>query len=209
MTQHTDPSTDSSGKAIVGNSIQQFFAAQPVFTLMTLTAVTNIAAYLRPKTSKELIRASGATSLADLRQGPAVLIGSFSNYWTMRALENLRFRLKRSNEEGVNWIEDREDISKRNWAVKVNARYTDVTEEYGIITRLRDGSTGQMLVAVAGVTAIGTVAASEFTVNPSGWEIVARGAPKDWEHKNLQVVIGVNVINGNAGTPSVLATYFW
>jgi hypothetical protein len=53
------------------------------------------------------------------------------------------------------------------------------------------------------------VAASEFLVSPAGWEAIARQAPKDWEHKNLQIVIMVKVINGNAAPPSVLATYFW
>jgi hypothetical protein len=191
------------------NSVHRFFSTQPVFTLMTLTAETNIAAFLRSRTSKEVIRAAGATSLADLRQGPAVLIGSFSNYWTMHLLETLRYRMRRSNEEGVNWIEDRDNLSKRDWAVKVNAPYTDVTAEYGLISKVRDPSTGQIVVTVGGVTAIGTVAASEFVVNPAGWEMVAQHAPRDWEHKNMQIVIGVNVINGNAGTPSVLATYFW
>ena len=210
MTQPADSSSQapSEGKD-APNSVHRFFSTQPVFNLMTMTAETNIAAFLRTKTTKEVIRASGATSLGDLRQGPAVLIGSFSNYWTMRILENLRFRLRRSNEEGVNWIEDRENLSKRDWAVNVNAPYTDVTDEYGIITRVKDPSTGQIVVAVGGVTAIGTVAASEFSVNPSGWEMVARQAPRDWEHKNLQVVIGLNVVNGNAGAPRVLATYFW
>jgi hypothetical protein len=176
---------------------------------MLMVAETNIASYLHPKTSKESIRASGATSLADLRQGPAVLIGSFSNYWVMHINEGLRFRFRRSNEEGLNWIEDKENTSQKNWLVNVHAPYTDVTSDYAVITRVYDPTIGQTIVSVGGVTAIGTVAGSEFLTHPAGWDAILRQAPKDWERKNLQVVIGVNVVNGNAGAPRVLATYFW
>jgi hypothetical protein len=209
IAQPVDSPQEPMEKTGTDNTMHRFFSTQPVFNLMTMTSATNIASFLRPKSSKELIRAASATSLEDLRQGPAVLIGSYSNYWVMHVSEDLRFRFMRSNEEGVNWIEDRENSSKRDWAVKVNAPYTDVTQDYAIITRLRDRPTGQTLVSVGGVTAIGTLAASEFVVNSAGWEAVARQAPRDWEHKNVQIVLGVNVINGNAGTPSVLATYFW
>ena len=209
MAQSTDQGEVPEEVAGADNTMHRFFSTQPVFNLMTMTAAVNIASFLRPKSGKQSIHAASATSLEDLRQGPAVLIGSYSNYWVMHAGESLRFRFKRNNEEGVNWIEDTENASKRDWAVKVNAPYTDVTEDYAVITRLRDSATGQMLVSVGGVTAIGTLAASEFAINPSGWETVARQAPRDWDQKNVQVVIGVTVVNGNAGTPGILATYFW
>jgi hypothetical protein len=201
------PSTPSEDGA-TPNSLRQFFSAQPAFSLMSMTAVSNIAAYLHPR-SKMIIRAAGVTNLADLRQGPAILIGTFTNYWTIHVDESLRFHFRRSNEEAVSWIEDKDNLSKRDWAVNLNARYTDVTADYAIITRVKDPSTGQIVVAIGGVTPIATVAASEFLVNPTGWEALTRQAPRGWEQKNLQIVIGVNVINGKAGAPRVLATSFW
>lgn len=209
LAQYSDAPATLPEDVGVANSVHKFFSSQPVFSLMIMTAETNVAAYLRPRTSNELIRSAGATSLADLRQGPAVLIGSYSNYWAIHTGEDLRFRFKRDTENGLNWIEDGENLSKRQWTVKVNAPYTDLTEDYAIVSRLRDASTGQTLVSAGGVTSIGTLAASEFLVNPAGWKVVAQQAPRDWEHRNLQVVIGVDVINGNAGTPRILATHFW
>lgn len=91
----------------------------------------------------------------------------------------------------------------------MSAPYTDVTAEYGIITRVVDPATGHYVVSVGGITPIGTVAASEFLVNAADWETVAAQAPKGWEKKNLQVLISVKVVNGNASPPSVVATYFW
>jgi len=209
LSQSADSQPNTAAEVNAENNMRRFFSTQPVFTLLTMTSTTNIASFLRTRTDKETIRAASATNLEDLRQGPAILIGSFSNYWTIHVGEELRFRFRRNTEEGLNWIEDRQNPSKKDWAVKVSAPYTDVTKDYAIITRMRDTSTGQTIVAVGGVTAIGTVAASEFVTNSVGWDVVTRHAPKDWEHKNLQIVITLNVVNGNAGAPQVLDTYFW
>ena len=191
------------------NSLHRFLAVQPTVSIMNLTATSNIAGFLRPRTSRELIRPASATSLADLRQGPAVLIGSFTNYWTMHVSEDLRFQLRRSDALGISWVEDRQNPGNADWAVKLNDPLTEAQRDYAIITRIRDSSTGQIVVSIAGLTPIGTLAASEFLMDRGDWDTVARGAPRDWEHKNLQLVIAVSVINGNGGSPTLVATCFW
>jgi hypothetical protein len=40
-------------------------------------------------------------------------------------------------------------------------------------------------------------------------ESVLKNAPGNWGKKNLQVVIGTEVINGNSGPPRVVDQYFW
>ena len=37
----------------------------------------------------------------------------------------------------------------------------------------------------------------------------ARGAPRDWQKKNLQPVLHVKVIAGAPGSPKVVKQYFW
>jgi hypothetical protein len=209
LAQQTVLPPDSSANDVSANAMRRFFETQPGISLMTAIALTDIAEFLQPRGSKGSIRVASDTSLADLRQGPAILIGSFNNYWTMHLGGDLRFQFKRSNEDALSWIEDKENPSKRDWAMKMTSPYTDVTADYAIIARVQDASTGHEVVSVGGVTPIAMVAASEFLVSPAGWEAIARQAPKDWEHKNLQIVIMVKVINGNAAPPSVLATYFW
>jgi hypothetical protein len=61
----------------------------------------------------------------------------------------------------------------------------------------------------AGIGAIGTMAAGEFLTDPQYFERLARQAPRDWEHKNVQVVITAQVINGHAGPPRVVTAAFW
>jgi hypothetical protein len=40
-------------------------------------------------------------------------------------------------------------------------------------------------------------------------EEAAKRAPSDWRHKNAEVVLATQVIDGKSGPPRVLATYFW
>jgi hypothetical protein len=38
---------------------------------------------------------------------------------------------------------------------------------------------------------------------------LAERAPSDWGRKNLEVVIAVDLVNGNIAPPRIVATYFW
>ena len=66
-----------------------------------------------------------------------------------------------------------------------------------------------MVVVAAGLTGYGTLAAGEFLTNPAYLGAMAKNAPKDWVHKNLQLVIATEVIHGNSGPPRVVDQYFW
>jgi len=72
-----------------------------------------------------------------------------------------------------------------------------------------DPTTERMVVVAAGIVQYGTIAAGEFLTNPVYLDELAKRAPRGWKKKNLQAVIGTNVINGNSGPPRILATYFW
>jgi hypothetical protein len=196
-------STDGSA-----NDMRRFITTQSAISIRDVIALTGVTDYLQSKGIRHSIRVASSTSLQDLRQGPAILIGSYNNYWTTRLGGDLRFRFRTGVDE-LGWIEDAENPSKREWVMKTSTPYTDITADFGLITRVADASTGRMVVSVAGLTGIGTAAAGEFLVNPAGWDSVAKQAPKGWDQKNLQVVIMVRLINGNYGPPSVLAAHFW
>jgi hypothetical protein len=64
-------------------------------------------------------------------------------------------------------------------------------------------------VVVAGIAPYGTVAAGEFVTSPALIEQLSALGPKDWDRKNMQIVLGITVVNDNAGQPRILATHFW
>jgi hypothetical protein len=154
------------------------------------------------------IRRGSSFTLEDLRKSPAVLIGAFDNPWTMALAAQLRFTFE-YDATGAPMIRDRQNPTRVVWRGDFQRPYSQVKEDYAIISRYMDPHTERMVVMVAGMGKDGTAAAGEFVTGPRYLETLASAAPRNWERKNLQVVISAEVINGNAGPPRVLSTYFW
>lgn len=52
-------------------------------------------------------------------------------------------------------------------------------------------------------------AAGEFVSRPDLLSTFVHQTPVGWQRKNFQIVVEVDLINGSAGQPHVLETYFW
>ncbi len=155
------------------------------------------------------IRGGGSTSFADLRESPAVLIGAFTNDWTLRLMGELRFTLERNGDLGSPHVHDRLNPSKRDWQLVNEWPDWKMPADYAIVSRVLDPMTGKMVVSAAGITQYGTAAAGEFLTKAKYLQIALRQAPRDWTRKNIQFVLRTRVIQGTAGPPQVLATQFW
>ena len=155
------------------------------------------------------IRRSTDFNLADFRKGPAILIGAYNNPWTMRLADQLRFTFARNpgNKEGS--IRDSQNPDKPLWHHNPYQPYSQIFQDWAIVSRFVDSHTEQMVVVVAGMGKDGTSAAGEFVTDPRYLQMLADRAPKGWERKNLQVVLNTEVINGNVGPPRIVATWFW
>jgi len=207
LTKQTVASTGNSKDGDAANDMRRYITTQPAIPLMDVESLTSVAGFIQSHGVRPSVRLSRTTSLAELRQNPVVLIGSYSNYWSMRLGEDLRFHFLG---DGVtNWIADNQRPGVREWSVNLNIPYSNVIEDYGLISRVADPTTGHTVVVVAGITGQATLTAADFVVNPDGWEDLVRMAPRDWTKKNLQIVIGMKVINGNPGRPTILAAHFW
>jgi hypothetical protein len=84
-----------------------------------------------------------------------------------------------------------------------------LTRDYAIVSRVNDSITERTVVTVAGLTRFGTVAAGEFVSEERYLSQLASMAPVGWERRNVQVVLGTEVVNGVAGPPRVLAEWVW
>jgi len=153
------------------------------------------------------IRRFASAKLEDLRDGPAVLIGAFNNEWTLRLTGQMRFHFERDNLLG--WISDQQNPNSRQWLVDRAAPIATVPEDYGIISRVQDPTTGRLVVIAAGLTKFGTGAAGELLTDPQYLQSVARTAPKDWDRKNIQIVFATKLVGESSGPPRIIATYFW
>ncbi|HUK23823.1 MAG TPA: hypothetical protein VLV49_04525 [Terriglobales bacterium] len=181
----------------------------PVAVLSDAIALSRIASVLQSHQKNYAIRGEGSTSFADLRGGPVVLIGAFNNDWTIRLNDQLRFRFQMNPEGDQWWITDAQKPGDKIGFLRLGNAVEDFKQDYAVVSRLYDPSTEQPTVIVAGLTPYGTLAAGEFVTDTRYLEEFIRQAPRDWEHKNLQVLIDAKVVNGSVGAPHVAAVYTW
>ena len=66
-----------------------------------------------------------------------------------------------------------------------------------------------MVIAVSAMTFRGTSAGGDFLTNAEYMREAFRAAPRDWNRKNLQLVLKTTLVGGTAGPPKVVASYFW
>ncbi len=151
------------------------------------------------------IRYSDDLSFSDLRAAPSVLIGAFSNLWTLEMQDQLRFVFEQ--EDGVRRIRDR--AGTRTWQLLRLAPDGKTPEDYALVSRLFNSGTGQLLVTAAGITQYGTRAAGEFLSSPTLLRDALAKEPADWSRKNLQVLLHTTVFRGTPATPTVVATHVW
>jgi hypothetical protein len=151
------------------------------------------------------IRYANDLSFSDLRGSPSVLIGAFSNLWTLEMQGGLRFTFEQ--DKGARRIRDRSD--NRTWQLPDLAPDGKTPEDYAVVTRLFDSATGQLLISAAGITQYGTRSAGEFLTNASVMKEALAKVPADWPKRNVQVLLHINVYKGTPGPPKVVAVHVW
>jgi hypothetical protein len=175
-----------------------------------VTAAEDLAAFLQSKGKHSMIRPVGGAELADLRFKPVVLYGMFLNEWAVKLGADPRFKLHEEPDHGMRWIEDRNNPSGRNWSLDMSAPYENVGSDYALISRIHDPTTGQWWIGIAGLTGVGTLAASRMLIDASTMSTIGSSLPKGWDQKNLQMILEVKLVQGrNPGATRVLVAYAW
>jgi hypothetical protein len=186
---------------------QLYYMGSQNLSLADASTIGRLTGLLQTKGKTFHIRGQLSTDFTDLRNGPVVLVGAFNNDWTMRLIGPMRFSFERDHD--TFWIKDRQNPSRRDRAVNYRTPYLSVTEDYALISRTLDPTTARMVVVAGGLTGCGTIAAGEFLTEPTYLEALAKGAPRGWERKNMQVVLATRVIHGASGPPRILERHFW
>ena len=189
----------------------------PFESVTDSTALAQIAQFLGTKRVRFNVRLSSlianqsngslSPSLSELRDSPVIFVGNSD--WAMRLLSPLRFHLQTDQSADLLWIEDRQNPSAKSWSGKIDLPYEDYSQDYAIISRVFDATTGQTVVAITGLGLHATAAAAEFVTSSSLMSQVAAGNSPDWQKKNLQIVISTKIAGESWGTPQLLAKYFW
>jgi hypothetical protein len=181
----------------------------PALNLADSTVLARVAGVLQKQNKNYSVHDEAETTFSDLANGPSVLIGSFNNDWTIRLSDRLRFHFQMDRDAGEQWIVDREKPNEKIGLRPSNLRAPDARDAYAIISRVRDASTGQMVVILAGLSTDGTQAAGAFVSEPRYLEEFARRAPRNWQNANLQIVIAAPIVDGSLGPPHIVSSYVW
>ncbi len=168
------------------------------------TAVRLAALFANRKKLVE-IRYADDLSFSDLRSSPAVLIGAFSNLWTLEMQGQLRFVFEQG--KGGRLIRDRR--SDKTWQLAELAPDGKTPEDYAVVSRLVDSATGQVIVSAAGITQYGTRAAGELLTDEGQLAAALAQAPAGWQDRKLQVLLHARVYKGIPAAPTVLAVDAW
>jgi hypothetical protein len=174
-----------------------------------LNPLVNIAGTLRSYGKNYRVLGESTTSLTDLRRTPSIFIGAFDNRWTLRLTSALRFHFVNDSSMSKLWIEDREHPDKREWLLDRTQQKTEDYKDYAIVARFIPPDADQYAVVVAGIGRGGTVAAGEFLVDEHRMQEILALAPRDWQTKNIEIVLETQVIQGRSGPPRVRAIHIW
>lgn len=169
-----------------------------------VTAMTRISDLLATMHAEPHARLNNDTTLDDLRQGPAVLIGGMDNQWALRVFSHLRYGFAGSDADAY-WIEDHKDPNNRRWSLDLKMKLPSVTRDYALIARIHDDVTGQSEMIAAGIGMSGTAAAGELLVSPAGAaELRSLLGDEAFRSRDFEAVLSTDVVNGSEGSAKIL-----
>lgn len=181
-----------------------------------MVAANEVASMLARKSKRVRLRMSGSVQFADLRQTQTLLIGAFTNRWTMELQQSWRFQFGRTpaaktiivdtmNPSGA---QSMAPPNRREWSIPA-AQEGAPQEDYILVCRIRNSLTGGLTLVAAGLKQAGTEAGGRLLADPVQLGAILRKLPSGWESRNLQMVLHAKVISKAPAQPDLVASHIW
>lgn len=168
-------------------------------------AMTLLYSFAAARGKTPLIRLGNDTTFTDLRAGPNVLIGGFTNRWSLDLMGDARFTF--GTQGSTYGIIDK--TTGKFVCRKADPWQPRLKEDCAVVTRVPNSKTGHPLLVGAGLDHFGTYAVGEFLTKPKLIEAALQHVPAGWADKNMQIVLGIEVVRDNIGSQRVLAVNVW
>jgi hypothetical protein len=172
-------------------------------------AQAGLVAFLAQHNKPFALQLSTQASYPDLQRGASVLVGGLDNVWTMRVTEPLRFHFVRRGTTYVFAIVDRQHPEQGGWNVSMAQSFDHAPEDFALVARIFDQTTGRPVLVVAGLGANGTNAAAQFLLDPARTAELTAHAPHDWQRLNMEAVLRTQILDNHAGPPHLVTCTFW
>jgi hypothetical protein len=172
-----------------------------------LLASTDLVDFFARHNRTARVRIANRVEFIDLGESPVILIGAFSNRWTIELNPHMHFRF--------GWAPGRipeivEAGGERHWALpSVPPANGTSDDDFILVSRILDSSVRQPTLVVAGLKQFGTGAAGHLVVDPAQLGAVASQLPPGWQTKSLQLVLHARVIGNGPTAPELVASYAW
>ena len=162
-------------------------------------------------------RVAGAeqTSLTEFRRQPVILIGAIDNKWTIRLTQDLRYRIEVANPPGsgaakqpVARIVDSQNPTNTSWITDLSIPFSSWKNDYAIVARMDDATTGVPVLIEAGLGNTGSIAASELIASDKLSDALA-ALPECRNKRNFEAVIETQILETKPGPPHVLRLTCW
>lgn len=208
---------DSKGNELLPASHAQSEASQPKDMLdamvrADMVPISDVASYshitdvlTRHNHAYTTMGAADAT-LAQARSGPLVLVGGLDNIWTLRLTSKLRYRFAARNRDQSTIIDSQNPAMQ--WTFNNLQKPIGSTVDYALVASYFDHSIDQPVILIAGVGAAGTQIAAEFMTSNAALESWLRQS-KLPPHRNVELVLATEILDGKSGPPRVVASADW
>ncbi len=172
-----------------------------------LLAAVDLASYFVRRGKQPRVRLASQLDFADMRECPTVLIGAFTNRWTLKIAGELRFRFMRTADRRP-CIADSLQTGKI-WALPV-ARQDGLTDEdYILLARLLRSSSGRPMAIIGGLKHFGTEAGAKSILDPQMLGEIISALPAGWREKSFEVVLHARVYGNSPARPQVVGWHCW
>ncbi|SFS09410.1 hypothetical protein SAMN05421771_1639 [Granulicella pectinivorans] len=179
----------------------------PFVSIQIVSSVSRVSGIMERGGLTYKVQAASATPLTDMRDRPIVLFGAYNNVWSTRLLNPLRFHFsERPNFQIVDREHPEELLSRDRGS---SSSYGN-SDDYAIVARFRDTTTGSIVLVLAGLGRNGTEAATQFATSEESMRMLQQkiGGNK-LANGNIEVVLKASVIGGRTGEPSIQNVYVW
>lgn len=173
-------------------------------SLGTAVALGNVTDLFGQYRLKYIVQSASDVNLTELQAQPVILIGAYTNPWTLQLTNNLRFRFGPFSKQQ---IYDSQNPSVY-WERAPAAPYTG-PDDFAVVARYHDPVLNHIVVVIAGLGIPGTVSAAEFATSPKYLELLNNRLPRGWEEMNVEIVLKLKVVENQSGPPTILTTYVW
>lgn len=152
------------------------------------------------------VRLASRMDFNDMRGTRMVLIGAYTNRWTIDLTKGMRYRFEYTT-DGKPCIAVASAGCR--WTLTTKADDGRSAEDYILLCRLPHSATNGFTVICAGLNGYGTEEAGRMISDPDSLAPILRALPKYWPNRNLQIVLHVAVIGDAPAQSELVSAYSW